>query len=149
MHAPSYPAPPPAPSAHALPATPPLPSVHAPAYAQPAYPAYPQPLAMHPPPAYAPPVHAPPVHHAYGPLAPIRRREPAVAALLSFFVPGAGQLYNGDIGKALGFFFVSLFVNLPLMLVAIGFFTQIATSIWSIADAHASAERINRGGRAT
>ena len=60
----------------------------------------------------------------------VRRREKSgVAAVLSFFCPGAGQVYNGDIGRGLLFFF--------------GFVLSIVTIIgppfvwiWSIVDAH-------------
>jgi len=30
-------------------------------------------------------------------------RNPGVAAVLSLFIPGAGQIYNGEIGKGMGF----------------------------------------------
>lgn len=75
----------------------------------------------------------------------VKRKDAGVATLLSFFLPGAGQLYNGQVGKGLGFLLVSLFVNFPLMFVGIGFLTGLVTWIWGMIDAHSSAERINRG----
>jgi TM2 domain-containing membrane protein YozV len=74
-----------------------------------------------------------------------RRKDAGVATLLSFFLPGTGQLYNGQVGKGLAFLLVTLFVNLPLMFVGVGFVTGLITWIWGMIDAHSSAERINRG----
>jgi len=34
---------------------------------------------------------------------PIFYKNPAVAAIWSFFFPGLGQLYNGEIGKGITF----------------------------------------------
>jgi len=82
---------------------------------------------------------------AYYPIAPyVRRKDPGVATLLSFFIPGSGQLYNGQIGKGCAFLAVTL-VNFLLLFVGIGFFTGLVTWIWSMVDAHGSAEKINRG----
>ncbi|MBI2390233.1 MAG: hypothetical protein HYV09_11645 [Deltaproteobacteria bacterium] len=75
----------------------------------------------------------------------VRRKDAGVATLLSFFLPGAGQIYNGQIGKGLGFLLVSIFVNFPLMFVGVGFLTGLITWIWAMIDAHSSAEKINRG----
>lgn len=133
-HAPSYPAPQPAPWAPA-----PYPQQQLQA---PQYPHYPQPVQVviqnqiNPHPGYGPQY----------PMAPYARRKDAgVATLLSFFIPGAGQLYNGQVGKGLGFLLVSLFVNFPLMFIGIGFITGLITWIWAMIDAHSSAEKINRG----
>jgi TM2 domain-containing membrane protein YozV len=133
--APSYPAPMP----YAQPA--PYPQQQ-PAYA-PYPPTYPQPAVnvviqnQIGTPMYAP------VPYAMTPYA--RRKDAGVATLLSFFLPGAGQLYNGQIGKGLAFLLVSIFVNFPLMFIGVGFVTGLATWIWAMIDAHSSAEKINRG----
>jgi TM2 domain-containing membrane protein YozV len=89
---------------------------------------YPAPYGM---PAY------PPVHY-------VRRKDPGVAVLCSFFLPGAGQLYNGQVGKGLAFM-VATVVNFFLLFIGIGFLTGLATWIWGMIDAHGTAERINRG----
>ena len=39
-----------------------------------------------------------------------RTRSPVLAALLSLLLPGLGQLYNGEPGKALFFLLASIFV---------------------------------------
>ena len=73
-----------------------------------------------------------------------KRKDPGVAVLCSFFLPGAGQLYNGQVGKGLAFM-LATFVNFVLMFVGIGFLTGLATWIWSMVDAHGTADKINRG----
>lgn len=75
----------------------------------------------------------------------MRRKDAGVATLLSFFLPGAGQIYNGQVGKGVAFLLVSIFVNFPLMFVGVGFVTALITWIWAMIDAHSSAEKINRG----
>lgn len=73
----------------------------------------------------------------------VRQKDPGVATLLSFFLPGSGQLYNGHIGKGIVFLMVMFFINLPLMFVGVGFLTGLITWIWAMADAHSSANQIN------
>ena len=107
------------------------------------------PAAAAPPPVHVV-IHAPAHAPAYaqpppGALAPYhRKRDSGIAALLSFFVPGAGQLYNGQVGKGAAFLLVTIFVNVPLMFVWVGFVTQLATWLWAMIDAYVSAEKINR-----
>ena len=69
-------------------------------------------------------------------------KSPGLAAVLSFFWPGLGQIYNGEIGKGLLIMFVQI-INALLMLVLIGFITAPIVLIWSIYDAYKTAERIN------
>ncbi len=59
-------------------------------------------------------------------------KNPGVALLLSLIFPGGGQFYNGHAGKG-------IFVLLTFWAVGI-------TYIWSLFDAYASAQRINRVG---
>lgn len=106
---------------------------HNPAFSQPTAPQHyqpPQPPFM-PQPGYP---YAPPV------VPYIRRKEPGIALLLSFLVPGVGQIYNGDVGKGiafmLGFFLLVWFV------IGWGFW------IWAMVDAYQSATNINLGRRA-
>jgi TM2 domain-containing membrane protein YozV len=82
---------------------------------------------------------------SYGMTPYVKHKDAGVATLLSFFLPGAGQLYNGQVGKGLAFLLVSIFVNFPLMFVGVGFFTALVTWIWAMVDAHGCAEKINRG----
>ncbi len=69
-------------------------------------------------------------------------KSPGVAVVLSFFVAGLGQLYNGQIGKGLAFLFAYV-VSAVLMWVFIGFITTPILWIWSMVDAYKTAERIN------
>lgn len=88
-------------------------------------------------PGYAAPPHA---HQALVTARPGEIRSPATAAILSAFFPGAGQLYNGQIGKGLTFFFLTvLLVSAfqPFMLVPY---------VWSIMDAYNTSRRINAYG---
>lgn len=65
-----------------------------------------------------------------------------LAAVLSFFVAGLGQIYNGQIGKGIGFI-VAYFISGLLMLVIIGFITTPILWIWGMVDAYNVATRIN------
>ena len=96
-------------------------------------------------------IQAPPVIYpapygmpGYPPVLYVRRKDPGVAVLCSFFLPGGGQLYNGQIGKGIAFI-VATVVNFFLLFIGIGFLTGLATWIWGMIDAHGTAERINRG----
>lgn len=70
-------------------------------------------------------------------------KNPGLAAILSFFIPGLGQIYNGQIGK--GLLIITLqAINALLCLVVIGFITGAIVWVWSIYDAYKSSERINK-----
>ncbi|MFC6769079.1 zinc ribbon domain-containing protein [Natrinema soli] len=71
-------------------------------------------------------------------------KNPGISAVLSFFITGAGQIYNGEIGKGIGLMVLQV-VNVLLMAVLIGFITFPATWIWAIYDAYKTAEKINTG----
>jgi len=86
-----------------------------------------------------PPRAASPTSHA-GP--PVFYKNPGVATLLSFFFMGAGQIYNGEIGKGIAFL-ITYAVSLLLMFIVIGFVTIPILWIWGMIDANGSAKRIN------
>lgn len=122
--------------------------VHVPAaYAPPSPYPYPPPQAYgHP---YAQPYAAFPPYaegptDAFYPAPYVRRKDPGAATLLSCVVPGVGQLYNGQVRKGLAFLALTC-INVVLLFVGIGVFTGLVTWIWAMADAHNSAEKINRG----
>jgi TM2 domain-containing membrane protein YozV len=58
-----------------------------------------------------------------------------VPALLSFFIPGLGQLIKGDIFKAIGIW-VGLIVSGLLTFLMIGFITAPLIWLWQIYDAY-------------
>lgn len=69
-------------------------------------------------------------------------KNPGVAAILSFVWCGAGQIYNGQIGKGLLMLF-SYGLSILLMFVLIGFITTPILWIWGIYDGYKTAERLN------
>ena len=70
-------------------------------------------------------------------------KNPGIAAILSFFWTGVGQIYNGQIVKGIILILVQL-VNSALMFVLIGFITYPIVWIWGMYDAYKTAERMNR-----
>ncbi|MFN0156578.1 MAG: hypothetical protein ACKVRP_00735 [Bacteroidota bacterium] len=72
-------------------------------------------------------------------------KNPGVAAVLSFFVTGLGQIYNGQISK--GIILIIVYgISWCLMIVLIGFITTPILWIWGMYDAYRTAERINQSG---
>lgn len=65
-----------------------------------------------------------------------------LAAILSFFYTGLGQIYNGQIGKGI-LMIVMYLISWLLMFVIIGFITTPLLWIWGIYDAYKEAEKIN------
>jgi TM2 domain-containing membrane protein YozV len=69
-------------------------------------------------------------------------KNPTTATILSFFIMGLGQIYNGQIGK--GIMFIVLYaISWLLMFVFVGFITTPILWIWGMVDANRSAKRIN------
>lgn len=66
-----------------------------------------------------------------------------LAAVLSFFISGLGQIYNGQILKGLLIILVQA-INLGLLSgILIGFVFAFIVWVWAIYDAYQEAERIN------
>ena len=70
-----------------------------------------------------------------------------LAAVLSFFFTGLGQIYNGQIGKGV-LFIVIQGINFLLMFIIVGFITAPLFWIWGMVDAYKTAERINASAKA-
>ena len=70
-------------------------------------------------------------------------RNPGIAAVLSFFWTGVGQIYNGQIMKGLILIVVQM-INAALMFVLIGFITFPLVWIWGIYDAYQVADKMNK-----
>jgi len=65
-----------------------------------------------------------------------------LAAVLSFFFMGLGQIYNGQIGK--GIIFIILYIiSFLLIFILIGLITTPMLWIWGMVDAYRTAEKIN------
>ena len=69
-------------------------------------------------------------------------KNPGVAAVLSFFISGLGQIYNGQIVKGLIILGVQVF-NAILTVILIGFITGPIVWIWAIYDAYSTAKKLN------
>ncbi|MBS3920645.1 MAG: hypothetical protein KG012_17360 [Deltaproteobacteria bacterium] len=70
-------------------------------------------------------------------------KNPGVAAVLSFFITGLGQIYNGQITKGVLFIIIQA-INALLMYALIGFITFPIFWIWGMVDAYRTAEKINK-----
>jgi TM2 domain-containing membrane protein YozV len=77
-----------------------------------------------------------------GSQAPVFYKNPGLAAVLSFFWTGLGQIYNGQISKGIGLIIIYV-ISWILMIVLIGFITTPLLWIYGMWDAYKSAERIN------
>lgn len=67
-------------------------------------------------------------------------KDPGLAAVLSFFYSGLGQIYNGQIAKGL-LLIVVQFINILLVFVLIGLLTYPLVWIYGMYDAYTVAER--------
>ncbi len=80
-------------------------------------------------------------HNALVPVSP-EPKSPGTAAILSLFFPGAGQLYNGQIGKGLTFFFLTMMLFMPIYSIPLA----LVPYVWSVIDAYQTSRRINAYG---
>lgn len=69
-------------------------------------------------------------------------KSPGIAAVLSFFITGLGQIYNGQILKGLLLMGIQV-INFLLMFLIIGFITYPIVWIYGIYDGYKTAERMN------
>lgn len=70
-------------------------------------------------------------------------KNPGLAAVLSFFYMGLGQIYNGQIAKGVAFI-VAYTISWVMIIVLIGFFTTPILWILGMVDAYRSSEKLNR-----
>lgn len=70
------------------------------------------------------------------------KKNSGLAAVLSFFVPGLGQIYNGELSKGMITVAVTIMAWMMTALY-IGFFVLVPLWVWSIYDAYSMAEKIN------
>ena len=77
------------------------------------------------------------------PSPPVFYKNPGLAAILSFFYMGLGQIYNGQIGKGI-LFIVVYTISWLLIFILIGLITTPILFIYGMYDAYKSAEKINR-----
>ncbi|WP_203363729.1 hypothetical protein [Bacillus sp. REN10] len=74
---------------------------------------------------------------------PYVQKNPGVAAVLSFFWSGLGQIYNGQIVKGI-LLMVWQALNAALMAVFIGYLIYPIVWIFGIFDAYRTANKLNR-----
>lgn len=73
---------------------------------------------------------------------PVFYKNPGLAAVLSFFYMGLGQIYNGQLSKGIAFI-IAYTVSWILTLVLIGLITTPILWIYGMYDSYKSAEKIN------
>jgi TM2 domain-containing membrane protein YozV len=69
-------------------------------------------------------------------------RSPGLAAVLSFFITGLGQIYNGQILKGLILILIQI-INGFLTAILIGYLFLFIVWIYGLFDAYATAKRLN------
>ena len=74
----------------------------------------------------------------------VAEKSPGLAAVLSFFWAGLGQIYNGEISKGI-VMMVAYAVSCVLMAIVVGFFTTPILWIYGMVDAYRTAEKFNAG----
>lgn len=64
------------------------------------------------------------------------KKDPGISAVLSFFVPGLGQIYNGQIAMGLAM----MMLTIGLYFIVVGLFVH----VWLIFDAYSYAKKLNK-----
>ena len=82
------------------------------------------------------------MQYAPGSVPPVFYKNPGLAAVLSFFWMGLGQIYNGQIAKGVAFM-VAYAVSWLLVMVLIGVITTPILFIYGMYDAYRSAVKVN------
>jgi TM2 domain-containing membrane protein YozV len=78
------------------------------------------------------------------PLQASEKKSPGFAAVLSFLIPGLGQIYNGQIGKGI-IMVVAAVIFALLIIILIGIILYLALWLYGIYDAYDTAKKINSG----
>jgi TM2 domain-containing membrane protein YozV len=79
----------------------------------------------------------------YGPVPRVAPKNPGLALLVSFFVPGVGTMMNGEVGKGVGIL-VGYIVSVFLTIILIGILGMLGFWIWGMVDAYNGANEWNR-----
>jgi TM2 domain-containing membrane protein YozV len=80
--------------------------------------------------------------YGYVPARQVAPKNPALAVIASFFLPGLGQFVNGQGGKGV-VFLIAYIVSLVLILLFVGVFLAPIVWIWSMIDAYSGAQNWN------
>jgi len=76
------------------------------------------------------------------------KKDKVLAGILSFLIPGAGQIYCGETTRGIWFIVGTIFAYFSIF-IGIGIVVYPAVVIWAILDAIKCAERANNGKVAT
>lgn len=74
----------------------------------------------------------------------VKRKEPLLSLILSFLIPGLGQIYNGEGVKGV-VLIIAAVISVVLATVCIGALTYLIVWLYAMYDAYVIAERINKG----
>ena len=77
-------------------------------------------------------------------IVPSQKKDILLTAILSFFLPGLGHIYNGLTRKGISFLIVHI-VSAFFTTIVIGFVLMFIVWVWALIDAIKTAEAINRG----
>ena len=77
-------------------------------------------------------------------IVPSQKKDILLTAILSFFLPGLGHIYNGLTRKGISFLIVHI-VSAFFTTIGIGFVLMFIVWVWALIDAIKTAEAINRG----
>ena len=69
-------------------------------------------------------------------------KSPGLAAVMSFFIPGLGQIYNGQIGKGIAMVIASVIFAI-MMIILIGIPLYIILWLYAIYDAYDTATKMD------
>jgi len=72
----------------------------------------------------------------------VNQKNPGIAAVLSFFWSGLGQIYNGEIGKGI-LLLILYMISAMLIFAVVGIITTPILWIYGMIDAYKTAEKIN------
>lgn len=75
------------------------------------------------------------IRSQYASIQPTNSQKHGVPAILSFFIPGLGQVIKGQVGKGIGIF-LGFLVSCALIFTVIGAVVPIIVWIWQIVDAY-------------
>jgi len=70
------------------------------------------------------------------------KKSPGLALILSLLIPGAGQIYNGEVGKGIAMLIVVI-VCWMFFFLLIPILVAIVIWVWGIIDAHHTAQNYN------
>jgi len=70
-----------------------------------------------------------------------REQKHDVPALVSFFIPGLGQIIKGEVGKGI-LIIIGLIISIFFLFIVIGFITTPILWIWNVYDAYNSNQHI-------